>query len=313
MISIIVPVYNTEKYLHRCIDSILAQTFTDFELLLINDGSKDNSGKICDEYAAKDSRVRVFHKENGGVSSARNMGLDNAKGEWVTFVDSDDWICNYFLENLIQNSHNTNLVLETSSNISAKCITYSNKEEITLFFERIDLRSITTPWGKLFKLDFLGTNNIRFKEDIHSGEDSIFMMDCLFRINTINTVNCSYYKYTETNGLSQKKLSYEDIDNILNTIISQIIQLENKYNIDLLKWKCNIALNFVTKYNTRKNIINLHSEITQIAKKSYIKILIENSNYIPKGKVRYIYDFLFKNKMSFLITFFVVLTKRFYN
>lgn len=79
LISVIVPVYNTEKYLHRCIDSILAQTFTDFELLLIDDGSKDNSGKICDEYAAKDSRVRVFHKENGGASSARYMGLNNAK------------------------------------------------------------------------------------------------------------------------------------------------------------------------------------------------------------------------------------------
>ena len=96
-ISVIVPVYNTEKYLHRYIDSILAQTFTDFELLLINDGSKDNSGAICDEYAAKDSRVRVFHKENGGASSARNMGLDNAKGKWVTFVDSDDYILPSFL------------------------------------------------------------------------------------------------------------------------------------------------------------------------------------------------------------------------
>ena len=89
MVSIIVPVYNTEKFLHRCIDSILAQTYTDFELLLIDDGSKDSSGTICDEYAAQDARVRVFHKENGGVSSARNLGLDNARGEWVTFVDSD--------------------------------------------------------------------------------------------------------------------------------------------------------------------------------------------------------------------------------
>ena len=89
-ISVIVPVYNAEKYLHRCIDSILSQTFTDFELLLINDGSKDSSGAICDEYAAKDNRVRVFHKENGGASSARNLGLDNAKGEWIAFVDSDD-------------------------------------------------------------------------------------------------------------------------------------------------------------------------------------------------------------------------------
>ena len=76
MISVIVPVYNAEKYLHRCIDSILAQSYADFELLLIDDGSKDSSGKICDEYAQKDSRVRVFHKENGGVSSARNMGLE---------------------------------------------------------------------------------------------------------------------------------------------------------------------------------------------------------------------------------------------
>ena len=92
MISIIVPVYNTEKYLHRCIDSVLAQTYQDFELLLIDDGSKDSSGAICDEYAAQDTRVRVFHKENGGVSSARNVGLDLAQGEWVTFVDSDDYI-----------------------------------------------------------------------------------------------------------------------------------------------------------------------------------------------------------------------------
>ena len=91
-ISVIVPVYKAEKYLHRCVDSILAQTFTDFELLLINDGSPDNSGVICDEYAQKDNRIRVFHKENGGVSSARNIGLDNAKGEWITFIDSDDYI-----------------------------------------------------------------------------------------------------------------------------------------------------------------------------------------------------------------------------
>ena len=90
-ISIIVPVYNTEKYLHRCVDSILAQTFTDFELLLIDDGSKDNSGKICDEYAAKDNRIRVFHKENGGVSSARNLGLDNACGKYIIFMDADDY------------------------------------------------------------------------------------------------------------------------------------------------------------------------------------------------------------------------------
>ncbi len=90
LVSIIVPVYNAEKYLNRCVDSILSQAMTDFELLLIDDGSKDESGRICDEYAAKDARVRAFHKPNGGVSSARNLGLDNAIGKWVTFCDADD-------------------------------------------------------------------------------------------------------------------------------------------------------------------------------------------------------------------------------
>ena len=91
-ISVIVPVYKVEKYLPECIESVLAQTFTDFELILVDDGSPDNSGKICDDYATRDSRIRVFHKENGGVSSARNLGLDNARGEWIGFVDPDDWI-----------------------------------------------------------------------------------------------------------------------------------------------------------------------------------------------------------------------------
>ena len=89
-ISVIVPVYNVEMFLRRCIDSILAQTFTDFELLLIDDGSKDKSGEICDEYATKDVRIRVFHKQNGGVSSARNVGLNHAIGEYICFCDADD-------------------------------------------------------------------------------------------------------------------------------------------------------------------------------------------------------------------------------
>ena len=90
-ISVIVPVYNVEKYLSRCIESILSQTFTDFELLLIDDGSTDRSGEICDEYAKKDARIRVFHKENSGVSAARNLGLDNAKGELVLLIVMIGW------------------------------------------------------------------------------------------------------------------------------------------------------------------------------------------------------------------------------
>ena len=99
-ISVIVPVYKAEKYLHRCVDTLLAQTFQDFEVLLIDDGSPDKSGEICDDYAKKDFRVRVFHKENGGVSSARQCGIDNAQGEYTIHTDPDDWVEPEILETL---------------------------------------------------------------------------------------------------------------------------------------------------------------------------------------------------------------------
>lgn len=101
-ISVIVPVYKAEAYLHRCVDSLLAQTFRDFEILLIDDGSPDRSGEICDEYAKKDKRVRVFHKENGGVSSARQCGMDNARGEYTIHADPDDWVDPDMLQELYE-------------------------------------------------------------------------------------------------------------------------------------------------------------------------------------------------------------------
>ena len=98
--SVVVPVYNVEKYLRECVDSILAQSFEDFELILVDDGSKDSSGAICDEYAQQDARVKVIHKENGGQSTARNLGIEAAKGEFAIFLDSDDMICdnNFFAD-----------------------------------------------------------------------------------------------------------------------------------------------------------------------------------------------------------------------
>ena len=101
-ISVIVPVYRVEPYLRRCVDSILSQTFTDFELILVDDGSPDNCGAICDEYALKDSRVRVIHKQNGGLSDARNAGIDIAQGNYLTFVDSDDWVADQYVSAMVQ-------------------------------------------------------------------------------------------------------------------------------------------------------------------------------------------------------------------
>lgn len=110
-ISVIVPVFNTEKYLRLCVESILAQTYTNIEVLLIDDRSKDASGKICDEYALKDKRVKVFHKLNGGVSSARNFGLERATGKWITFVDSDDYIEKDYLITLSKYTENSEFVI----------------------------------------------------------------------------------------------------------------------------------------------------------------------------------------------------------
>ena len=97
MISVIIPVYNVEKYLARCIDSVLRQTYHNFEIILVDDGTPDRSGEICDEYAAKDARISVIHKENGGLSSARNAGIEAAKGQWLQFVDSDDYIADLLM------------------------------------------------------------------------------------------------------------------------------------------------------------------------------------------------------------------------
>ncbi len=110
-LSIIIPIYNVEKYLPTCIESFLSQTYTDFELLLIDDGSPDSCGQICDEYAAKDSRIRVFHKENEGVSRARNLGLDNARGEIISFVDADDWVTPSYCDTIVSNMENKDFLL----------------------------------------------------------------------------------------------------------------------------------------------------------------------------------------------------------
>lgn len=110
-ISVIVPVYNAEKYLNQCIQSIQNQSYTDFELILVNDGSTDASGDICESYVKTDQRIKLFTKINGGVSSARNLGLDNATGEWVTFIDSDDWVDKDYLQKMIEGNFNFDFIV----------------------------------------------------------------------------------------------------------------------------------------------------------------------------------------------------------
>ena len=169
LISVIIPVYNVEQYLHKCIDSILEQTFQNFELILVDDGSTDNSGKICDEYAIKDKRIIVIHQNNAGVSAARNTGLDSAKGEYIYFLDSDDWIESNALELLISLIEKNNLDLsimeiketdneKTSYEKKDEIIYYSGDEVLNFFLK--EQRVSVVMGNKLYKKELF--NKLRF-------------------------------------------------------------------------------------------------------------------------------------------------------
>lgn len=213
-ISIIVPIYNMENYLHRCIDSILSQSFTDFELLLIDDGSPDNSGGICDEYAANDSRVRVYHKSNGGVSSARNFGLDNACGQWIAFIDPDDYVDVDYLYELYYSfeEYNADFVATIEYKVVvAKKTTYLLSDDFRLLFTDYKFDNGPGPVSKLFKRSIIEANNIRFKLKVDSGEDSIFVYQYLLGIKNVVLIFSDkyYYDHSRPNSLSKSVPPYE--------------------------------------------------------------------------------------------------------
>ena len=167
IISVIVPVYNTEKYLSRCIDSILVQTLTDFELLLINDGSTDKSGEICNAYALKDSRIRVFHQKNNGVSYARCKGVENANGEYITFVDADDELYENSLETLRKT---TSIGIDIVSSGAPNDETVSSETFIKYILTGKAYSSI---WGRLFKKYLFASYVADIQKSILIGEDQL--------------------------------------------------------------------------------------------------------------------------------------------
>lgn len=188
LISIIVPFYNAEKYLKACIESILCQSYQYFELLLINDGSLDNSKNICEEFKLRDSRVKVFHKQNGGVSSARNFGLMKAVGEWIYFVDADDTLFNNCLETLLYQTsddidctiggyidvHNYTKTVMSFNEITEK---WDYKTALLDFYKPIHFRFNGYLWNRLFRHSTIKDNNIRFHEDIFFKEDGLFIVE----------------------------------------------------------------------------------------------------------------------------------------
>jgi glycosyltransferase involved in cell wall biosynthesis len=267
-ISVIVPIYNTEKYLDRCIQSILAQTYTDFELLLVDDGSTDTSGAICDKYAEQDSRVRVFHKENGGVSSARNMGLDNAQGEWVTFVDADDWLENGYLEIFMKNTEELTCQSFHSyyeGQKEAWDTTIYNTNGINNYIEQLyNKRILGYCWGILFKTQIIRDNNIKFYSDVKFREDEIFVLEYISYIKGITFINEYGYNYNRPDWSKYDKC-YDYITRFLlyqkyKLIFPTPNEITDKYLLDLVGY-------IINQYNIKKRNYKALKEIQKITKK----------------------------------------------
>lgn len=222
-VSIIVPVYQVENYLRQCVDSILAQTFTDFELILVDDGSKDQSGQICDEYAKMDERVKVIHKENGGLSDARNRGMDQMVGNYFMFVDSDDYIAPTMVECLYKNIVNQNADIAVCNFLyyferdRKKNFSTNIKPEILfgkeVFYNRKNERNYgiwTVAWNKLYKRKTFG--KIRFRlGKYHEDEfwaNEIYQMD----IKIVTIPECLYYYRQRSNSIMGKKSIARNFD-----------------------------------------------------------------------------------------------------
>lgn len=205
LISIIVPVYNSKAHLECCVTSILNQSYKQFELLLIDDGSSDGSSGLCDELSQKSEKIRVIHKENGGVSSARNAGLDMASGDYIVFVDSDDVISNNYVETFIESSHKGDLILgmiedvyfdDTGSIIKRHTRNVDAPDCGILADEYYKLLELLrVPVVKLYKRDIIEANHIRFDENLSVAEDQVFNFAYYKHIKTYSLEPRSVYKY----------------------------------------------------------------------------------------------------------------------
>ena len=212
MFSIIIPIFNADKYLNLCLNSILNQTYIHFELILVNDGSTDNSKEICEEFAKRDSRIKVVNKINGGVSTARNVGIKLAKGDWLLFADADDELYPDSLSNLFNLiENNITLIIGgyTKCNEKGKtlfqnnqkfCYTINRDEALMYMYLPKEFPYQGYLWNKLFRADIIKDNNLHFDEEIFFNEDRLFITQYLCKCNgNIKYFSTPVYKYFERN------------------------------------------------------------------------------------------------------------------
>ena len=299
LISVIVPVYKVEKYLPRCIESVLKQTYKNFELILVDDGSPDNSGKICDEYALRDNRIKVIHKENGGVSSARNTGIDAANGEYINFIDSDDWVPENSLEILL------NTIIENDAELSICGFEFRGIKVVSKKYEKkfIDFRETEdaelveifrqcffySACGKLFKTKILKEDDIKFSNKIKIGEDTLFVRKYLINIKKIEISNKSVYFYNQLNFSSATKKYYPehnvwsmDLINTYNDLLNSKLKTDSrKYLFIYALEKFIFTCSFYCKSLRKKEAI-LKIKETRTLRSSCLQIILfkeETSNF----------------------------------
>ena len=257
MVSVIIPVYNVEKYLEKCLDSVLSQTFKNLEIILVDDGSTDGSSKIIDTYSLKDSRIKVIHKENGGVSSARNKGLEVATGEYVCFIDSDDIIEENFIEELF------NELISSNSDISMCPIrwidetvykvselenekVFETKDLLKHFFVEGVLKELLyAPWNKLFNRSIL--KDSYFNTNYALGEDILFVFEVLLKSNKLCFTNKTSYGYIQRYTSAMHTKSIEKL-------CGYISAAEDIYNLSIANHLNCTELCFAWMY---KHILNL--------------------------------------------------------
>lgn len=257
-ISVIVPVYNVEAYLERCVESILQQTYAHFELILINDGSTDSSGQICDHLASQYENIKVYHIENSGVSNARNMGIQLATGSWVTFIDSDDFVTQDYLATLASAVEGVNVgfaiapLHHIKNGIVTDLPSYSGKTELWSTEETMKELLMTTrtsffPVAKLFKRDLLADE--KFNTNYHLAEDALFLTELLLK------TRCScvfidkpvyYYDHREGSATTSVNRHVFDTIEVYKQIIAQVSQAFPNLKYELINREC---WSYITVYD----------------------------------------------------------------
>jgi glycosyltransferase involved in cell wall biosynthesis len=290
IISIIVPVYNSEKYLPRCIESILAQTFSNFELLLVNDGSSDKSGQICEEYGLNDSRIRVFHLKNGGVSKARNKGIEMAQGDYLMFSDSDDYVEKHWCISLFDAVNKNGNILPVSGMRVINHIHNKKSEVIKSFSSKLCMDKVnyfeTYKQGlsgslccKIYIRKIIQKHSIYFDEEVNRGEDLLFNLAYINYMNAFVTIPSVTYNYVHSNENSLMNRYRKELFDVTVMVYNAWTNYLNKVNSDKDKFRDFSTFYYLNFINLFKNTFEKENKDSLIKKLGYNNFILNSKEF----------------------------------